>query len=114
LGEGHLCRHQDCQQVPQLQDVEQYDQLSDRESWMKSDAAQQKKLEYWNYSKERVDRRLASTPDRPDLWTKILEKGAPDDPTGLSMGEHYSLASLFMIAGTETTATALSGTTTTL
>jgi cytochrome P450 len=78
---------------------------------MKSDAAQQKKLEHWNYSKERVDRRLASTPDRPDLWTKILEKGAPNDPTGLSMGEHHSLASLFMIAGTETTATALSGTT---
>jgi cytochrome P450 len=70
-----------------------------------------KQWEHWNYSKERVDRRLARTPDRPDLWTKILEKGAPDDANGLSLGEHHSTASLFMIAGTETTATALSGTT---
>ena len=77
----------------------------------KSKVVRAKQLEHWNYSKERVDRRLARNPDRPDLWTKILEKGAPDDAEGLSMGEHHSLASVFMVAGTETTATALSGTT---
>lgn len=77
---------------------------------LKSDAVRIKQIEHWNYSKDRVDRRLAKSPDRPDLWTKILEKGGPDDEAGLSLGEHHSLASLFMIAGTETTATALSGT----
>jgi cytochrome P450 len=77
---------------------------------MKNDKVRAKQLEHWNYSKDRVDRRLAMQPDRPDLWTKILEKGAPNDPTGLSLGEHHSLAALFMLAGTETTATALSGT----
>lgn len=72
-----------------------------------------KQMEHWGYTTDRVDRRLAQTPDRPDLWTRILEKG--NDPRGadasLSLEEHYSIASLFMIAGTETTATALSGTT---
>jgi cytochrome P450 len=77
---------------------------------MKSNKVRAKQVEHWNYSKDRVDRRLAMQPDRPDLWTKILEKGAPNDPTGLSLGEHHSLAALFMLAGTETTATALSGT----
>ena len=82
------------------------------EEWVfKSEAVRAKQFEHWNYSKERVNRRLARNPDRPDLWTKILEKGAPNDKEGLSLGEHHSLASVFMIAGTETTATALSGTT---
>jgi cytochrome P450 len=78
---------------------------------LNSEYVRAKQLEHWNYSKERVDRRLERSPDRPDLWTKILEKGDPDDAGGLSLGEHHSTASLFMLAGTETTATALSGTT---
>ncbi|USW46711.1 Putative cytochrome P450 [Septoria linicola] len=52
---------------------------------------------------------LQRTPDRPDLWTKILEKSK--GPDGLSIKEHHSNASTFMVAGTETTATALSGVT---
>jgi hypothetical protein len=59
---------------------------------MKNPKVRAKQVEHWNYSKDRVDRRLAMQPDRPDLWTKILEKGAPNDPTGLSLGEHHSLA----------------------
>lgn len=72
-----------------------------------------KQLEHWNYSKERVDRRLARNPDRPDIWTRILDKGAPSvgSEGSLSLEEHHSLGSFFMVAGTETTATALSGTT---
>ena len=49
----------------------------------KSKVVRAKQLEHWNYSKERVDRRLARKPDRPDIWTKILEKGAPNDKDGL-------------------------------
>ena len=64
---------------------------------------------HFRYTSDRVDRRLAATPERPDLWSRILEKSK--GPEGLSLQEHYSIASLFMIAGTETTATALSGTT---
>ena len=58
-----------------------------------------KQLEHWNYSAERVNRRLGRTADRPDLWTKILEKREGDG--GLTLGEHESNASIFMVAGTE-------------
>lgn len=82
------------------------------DEWLlNSKTVRAKQLEHWNYSKDRVDRRLARNPDRPDLWTKILEKGAPDEEGGLSLAEHHTIASTFMVAGTETTATALSGTT---
>ncbi|KAF7186829.1 Cytochrome P450 monooxygenase [Pseudocercospora fuligena] len=76
---------------------------------MQNETVRKKAAEHWNYSKERVDRRLAKNPEQPDLWSKILEKS--DGPGGLTVPEHHSLASLFMIAGTETTATALSGVT---
>lgn len=70
--------------------------------------AQLKRSQYWNDSKERADRRLASTPERPDLWTKIFEKSKVAED-GLTLDEYHSTASILMIAGTETTATALSG-----
>lgn len=75
----------------------------------KTDRVRQAMIDHWNYTKERVDRRLAKTPERPDLWTKIIEKS--QGPEALTVDEHHSIANLFMVAGTETTATALSGTT---
>ncbi|KAK5120491.1 hypothetical protein LTR85_006146 [Meristemomyces frigidus] len=75
----------------------------------KSKAVRRMAHEHFKYSAERVDRRLKRNPERPDLWSKVLEKS--DGPDGLSLGEHHSNASTFMVAGTETTATALSGTT---
>ncbi len=65
--------------------------------------------EHWRYTTDRLHRRLAREPEHEDLWAKIMAKDEADG--GLTMGEHESNASLFMIAGTETTATALSGTT---
>lgn len=74
-------------------------------------SVQRKAQEHSKYTDDRIDRRLGREPEHPDLWTKILEKGQDESEGGLSLGEHHSNASLFMIAGTETTATALSGTT---
>lgn len=89
---------------------------------MNSETVRHKQAEHWNYSKDqlnfdfrthsltlhlspagkqRVDRRLDRKPERTDLWTKILEKS--QGPGGLSVDEHHSIASLFMVAGTETT-----------
>nr|POF26423.1 cytochrome p450 monooxygenase hmp1 [Quercus suber] len=68
-----------------------------------------KEKEHWDYSTNRVNRRLKNSPARPDLWSRVVEHS--DGPDGLSIAEHHSIASVFMIAGTETTATALSGTT---
>ncbi len=75
----------------------------------KSKSAQLQLREHQRYTSDRVNRRLEREPDHPDFWTKILAKH--EEEGGLTLEEHYSNASLFMMAGTETTATALSGTT---
>ena len=69
---------------------------------------QEKQMVHWRYTADRVDRRLAKELDRPDFFTHILERS--QGPDALSRQEMYAISSLFMIAGTETTATALSGT----
>jgi cytochrome P450 len=58
------------------------------------------------FTNSRVDRRLQKQDARPDIWGLIL---ARDEETGLSRDEMYSNAAIFMIAGTETTATLMSG-----
>jgi cytochrome P450 len=58
------------------------------------------------YSAERVDRRLANKRQQPDIWNIVLTQG---EGNNMSLEEMHENASLFMIAGTETTATLLSG-----
>ena len=60
------------------------------------------KVEHFNYATQRVDRRLAKTPDRPDLWTDVLKR---KEKEGMTLEEMYSNSSIFMVAGTETPAT---------
>ncbi|GME31785.1 Cytochrome P450 [Neofusicoccum parvum] len=67
----------------------------------------EKRRQQVNYSVERVDKRLArGESDRPDIWTCISKQ---KEENRLSYPEMQSSASTFMIAGTETTATLLSG-----
>jgi cytochrome P450 len=73
---------------------------------MKSPIIQAQFWNHFNHCIRRVDRRFNLQPERPDLWSAVLDKNNKDN---LSKQEHYSNASLFMIAGTETTASALSG-----
>jgi cytochrome P450 len=75
----------------------------------KTKTAERQMREHQRYTNERVDRRLQREPDQPDIWSKILAKDG--QVGGLSLDEQYSNASLFMMAGAETTATALAGTT---
>jgi cytochrome P450 len=65
-----------------------------------------KRLEHFQYSIDRVDRRLAIKTERPDIWTFVLRQ---EGDRALSLAEMHSNADVFMIAGTETTATLLSG-----
>lgn len=68
---------------------------------------QKKRQEHFQYSIDRVNNRLHADTDRPDIWTLVLrhqEKG-----NGLTNAQMHSNSSLFMVAGTETTATLLSG-----
>ncbi|GME26171.1 cytochrome p450 [Neofusicoccum parvum] len=69
-----------------------------------------KQREHMQYALDRVDRRLAADTDRPDIWSYVLrEKG--DGQAQLTVPEMHANATTFMIAGTETTATLLSGVT---
>ncbi|KAK6386250.1 Sir2 histone deacetylase Hst2 [Exophiala oligosperma] len=81
--------------------------------FMRIPSINKRRLEHWGYTAKRVDKRLAQTPVRPDLWTRILESGGdPHAPeSSFPIGEHHAIAAIFMIGGTETTATSLSGTT---
>ena len=61
---------------------------------MKSKAVQRMRWQHWNYSAERVDRRLQREPEHPDLWSIILAK--KEEHGGLSVEEMHSNAGLFM------------------
>ncbi|KAI4718632.1 cytochrome P450 [Aureobasidium sp. EXF-10727] len=59
-----------------------------------------------HFSEQSVDRRLKKDLTRPDIWGIVLSKGGN---SGLTVEEMYANANMFMIGGTETTATLLSG-----
>jgi cytochrome P450 len=64
---------------------------------------------HYNHSYERVDKRLERGIDigKPDIWKLAMEK--TDDLSDLSKRQMTANAQAFMMAGTETTATLLSG-----
>jgi len=68
-------------------------------------AIRKKQVNHFKYSADRVDRRLAQTPSSPDLWSFVLKKAGQEG--GMSLSEMHSNSAMFMIAGTETTATLL-------
>lgn len=63
------------------------------------------------YASDRVQKRLATKTDRPDIWTYVLKHSEDEEHKGkgLQPTEMLSNGGLFMLAGTETTATSLSG-----
>ncbi|KAK7525878.1 cytochrome P450 [Phyllosticta citriasiana] len=70
-----------------------------------------KREEHGKHTIAQVTKRLSTQTDRPDFWTLVLngKKQGADGGLPLSLGEMHANASLFMIGGTETTATLLSG-----
>lgn len=66
----------------------------------------EKRQRHFKFSTDRVDRRLEKDQDRPDIWNLVMKNTGGE---GLATAEMYSNASTFMVAGTETTATLLSG-----
>lgn len=65
-----------------------------------------KRMEHFRWSSEQVDARLKRKSDKPDIWNLVL---AADESRSLTLDEMHSNGGLFMGAGTETTATELSG-----
>lgn len=60
-----------------------------------------------DFSRKRVDRRVDIKLDRPDIWGLALAKD--DTEAGLTRDEMYANSDVFMVAGTETTGTLVSG-----
>lgn len=58
------------------------------------------------FAHARVDRRLEKKDARPDIWGLVLQR---DEESSLTRKEMYANSNIFMLAGTETTATLLSG-----
>ncbi len=64
--------------------------------------------EFFGYCVAKVDERMATQTERPDFWTFLVKNQAEK---GITRQEMYAVASDFMVAGTETTSTLLSGAT---
>ncbi|KKK19858.1 hypothetical protein P175DRAFT_0252155 [Aspergillus ochraceoroseus IBT 24754] len=69
-------------------------------------SVKQKAIAHLAACKERVDNRVDQHLDRPDIWGLVLNQ---KEELKLSRSEMYANSHIFMVAGTETTATALSG-----
>jgi cytochrome P450 len=70
-------------------------------------AMEAKRGAHFKYSVDQVNKRLEAKVERPDIWGIVLRQG--ELGRGLSLKEMHSNAALFMGAGTETTATEVSG-----
>ncbi len=66
-----------------------------------------KRAKHFSYAVQMMDERLASGSERPDFVTLLTAAGKHGEP--LSRGELHSSASFLVLAGSETSATGLSG-----
>ncbi|KAI1073350.1 cytochrome P450 [Whalleya microplaca] len=67
----------------------------------------EQRVMHCQHSADRVNQRLREGSDRPDIWNLVMS--VEGSGQGLSLEEMHSNAELFMLAGSETTATLLSG-----
>ncbi|KAF1958541.1 cytochrome P450 [Byssothecium circinans] len=90
-----------------LTSIAQYPWLMKLAQWLMPKKMNDKRREHFEHSAHRVDKRLAQDTgeNKPDIWSLVLEKGMDQ----LSLPKIHANAALFMVAGTETTATLLSG-----
>lgn len=65
----------------------------------------------YEYSVAKINQRLEYENDRHDFWDKVLTHNKDGKGTGMTSDEMVSNASLLVLAGSETTATTLSGAT---
>ncbi|KAH9230329.1 hypothetical protein K456DRAFT_1917445 [Colletotrichum gloeosporioides 23] len=63
---------------------------------------------HFAHASERVDRRINTTKEDGDIWSLVLSQ---PDSRQITKGDMYTNSSLFMVAGSETIATILSGVT---
>ncbi|KAK8132274.1 isotrichodermin C-15 hydroxylase (cytochrome P-450 monooxygenase CYP65A1) [Apiospora kogelbergensis] len=92
--------------IPAIQFIQYYPWLSALFKLLEPQSVKDMKYQHFKHSADRVDIRLARGADTPDIWTMVL---AAKGNQKLSLDEMYCHADVFMLAGTETTGTSLSG-----
>jgi cytochrome P450 len=76
--------------------------------FLTSSTLERKSKEHMQFAADLVDRQLDSPKDeKRDLWNQVLQSS--EDGKGLTRGEMHVNAATLMVAGTETTATNMSG-----
>jgi cytochrome P450 len=77
-------------------------------SFLVSADVKAKRQSHIQFATAKVEMRMAQKTERPDIWTYVT-KNSQIEGQALAPSELHSNGALFMLAGTETTATLLSG-----
>ncbi|KAK9775959.1 putative Cytochrome P450 [Seiridium cardinale] len=85
--------------LPMIQMIEFYPILRKTFALIEPKSITAMRLDHFNHTVTRVEKRLKEGSDKPDLWNLVEQSNT------LTMEEMYNNAELFMTAGTETTGT---------
>ncbi|KAI0414198.1 cytochrome P450 [Xylaria grammica] len=92
--------------IPIAQFIQYYPVVNTLFNLLEPKAVKEMKYNHFKHSSDRVDMRLERGSGEPDIWNLVLS--AKGDET-LSLEEMYCHSDVFMLAGTETTGTAMAG-----
>ena len=95
--------------IPIIQITEYYPILKKVFEICEPESLKKLRVSHHKHSSDRLDKRLAKGSDQPDIWNLVTAKGDETEDDLLTVPQMQSNAELFMTAGTETTATLLSG-----
>lgn len=94
--------------VPILQILEYYPILKFVFKILEPKSVQRMRVTHYKHSADRLHRRLERGSDEPDIWNLVSAQDGAEESI-ITVPQMVSNAQLFMAAGTETTATLLSG-----
>ncbi|KAK4155759.1 cytochrome P450 [Chaetomidium leptoderma] len=92
--------------IPIAQLIQYYPLLQGLFNLIEPQAIKDMKYNHFKHSADRVDQRLERGSDKPDIWNLVLSAQGDQQ---LSLDEMYCHADVFMLAGSETTGTAMAG-----
>ncbi|KAK8011932.1 hypothetical protein PG989_000192 [Apiospora arundinis] len=92
--------------IPVAQIIQYYPWVNSLFKLLEPQSIKDMKYNHFKHSADRVDMRLERGAEKPDIWSMVL---AAKGNQQLSLDEMYCHADVFMLAGSETTGTALSG-----
>jgi len=93
--------------IPIAQFIQYYPVLDNLFRLVEPKFVRDMKYNHFRHSADRVDQRLARGSDQPDIWNLVLAAKDKQQQQLLSLEEMYCHADVFMLAGSETTGTAL-------